>query len=151
MKHRLLLLVTILLTGLAAHSQRASKQRDSIGRNMTPPEGMALVYVIRPTNFGSAITMNVSCDMASIGTTSAKSYLYTLVPAGKHTIRSKAENMSELELDAEPGKIYYIEQAVKMGIVYARARLNLVTEEAGKKFLAKCKLEESNIHDEKVN
>lgn len=52
---------------------------------------------------------------------------------GKHTVTSKSENSDTIEVDAVAGKLYYIWQEVKMGLLYARTKLSLVSEEEGKK------------------
>lgn len=144
MKNIVLLLFTTVLFSSNGFSQKAPKEKDSIAKSMVPIEGKAIVFIVRPSGYGSAIDMDVHRDSSYIGTTSAKSYLYTIVEPGTHLFTSKAENKSKLELVAEPGKIYYIVQQIKMGIMYARAHLKPVTEEEGKKFLAKCWLEERN-------
>ena len=140
---KFIFIFTLSFISISTYSQNA-KQKDSTARSLAPIENKAILYIIRPTSFGSAIKMNVHCDTTLIGTTNANSYLYTIVDPGSYVIRSKAENKSELPLTVEPGKVYYIEQSVKMGIVYARANLLLVDEEKGKKFMKKCKLAKSN-------
>ncbi|WP_336514517.1 hypothetical protein [Pollutibacter soli] len=44
-----------------------------------------------------------------------------------------------MQVELEAGKIYCIELAVKMSIAYARAHLNLVSDEPKKKYMNKCK------------
>jgi len=141
MKFAFILMLSFVSLGTYSQTE---KQKDSAARNLAPIENKAIVYILRPTSFGSAIRMNVHCDSTLIGTTNANSYLYLIVDPGNYLIRSKAENKSELPVTVEAGKIYYIEQSVKMGIVYARANLLLVDEEKGKKFMKKCKLAKSN-------
>lgn len=127
----------------AGYSQQ-SEQKDSTGKLLTAFPDKAVVYVIRPTSFAFAIRMDVKCDSVYIGTTGPKSYIYTVLTPGSYTFLSQSENKSFLEISLEAGKIYYLEQQVKMGIVYARTKLKLVDEEKGKSFLAKCKLDHTN-------
>jgi len=82
---------------------------------------------------GAAIRMDVEVDGKPIGQSAAKTYFYTELPPGKHTVTSKAENTDSIEIDTIAGKLYYIWQEVKMGFLYARTKLQLVSEEEGKK------------------
>ncbi|RZJ09198.1 MAG: hypothetical protein EOP39_12055 [Rubrivivax sp.] len=62
---------------------------------------------------------------------------------GKHTVESKAENTDKIEVDAQPGMLYYIWQEVKMGVLGARNKLQLVSEADGKKGVSETKLAET--------
>jgi hypothetical protein len=125
-------------------SQQSLEQKDSIAKNISPIQNKAIVFVIRPTAFAFAIRMDVSCDTTYIGTTGPKSFLYTVLSPGSYTFLSRSENNAFLEVTFEAGKIYYLEQEVKMGMIYARTKLKLVEEEKGRKFLSKSKLDHSN-------
>lgn len=48
----------------------------------------------------------------------------------------------QLDLDAAGGNIYYIWQEVKMGLLYARTKLHLVSENEGQKGVLETKLAE---------
>lgn len=135
----------LLLTS-TAWGQLSLDQKDSIARNLKPDSNKAIVYLIRPSVLGFAIRMDISCDSQYIGTTGAEKYIYTILDSGKHVFLSRSENKAWLDLVLEPGKIYYIEQQVKMGWIYARTKLKLLDEEEGKKILAKCKLDHTNLY-----
>lgn len=107
-------------------------QKDAALKTFSAKQGMAGVYIYRNESIGAAIKMDVDVDGKSIGQTAAKTYLYTELAPGKHVITSKAENDFNLDLDVLPGKLYYIWQEVKMGILYARNKLQLVDEKEGK-------------------
>ena len=94
---------------------------------------MAGLYIYRNENFGGAIRMDVEVDGKPIGQTAAKTYFYKEVAPGKHTVTSKSENTDTLEVETVAGKLYYIWQEVKMGLLYARTKLSLVSEEEGRK------------------
>jgi len=94
---------------------------------------VAGLYVYRNESFGAAIRMDVEIDGKPVGQTAAKTYFYKEVTSGKHVITSKSENTDSIEIDTVAGKIYYIWQEVKMGLIYARTKLTLVSEEEGKK------------------
>lgn len=92
---------------------------------------------------GAAIKMGVSVDGVSIGQTAAKTYLYKEITPGKHTITSNAENDTAIEVDAQPGTILYIWQEVKMGLMSARSKLQVVDQATGQKGVRGTKLAET--------
>ena len=99
----------------SAFSQLTLQQQDSIAKSLVPIQDKAVVFVIRPTAYAFAIRMDVKCDSVYIGTTGPKSYIYTVLSPGTYTFLSRSENKSFLEVSLEAGKIYYLEQQVKMG------------------------------------
>jgi hypothetical protein len=58
-------------------------------------------------------------------------------------VTSKSENTGTVEIHAVEGKLYYISQDVKMGFLYARTKLNLVSDEDGKKGVLETQLAET--------
>jgi hypothetical protein len=108
------------------------EKQDAALKTFSVPADMAGVYIYRNESMGAAVKMDVEVDGQVIGQTAAKTYLYTEMTPGKHTISSKAENTDTIEIDAKPGTLTYVWQEVKMGILYARTKLNLVDEEEGK-------------------
>lgn len=91
------------------------------------------IYIYRNEMFGGAIKMDVEVDGKPIGQTGAKTYLYSEIQPGQHIITSKAENTDSIQITTLPGKLYYIWQEVKMGILYARNKLHAMSEDEGKK------------------
>lgn len=109
-------------------------------RDLQPPEGKALVYVMRPTSFGSIVKMGVTANGQYIGATGGRRYIYTVLDPGKYVFESKAENTSEVHIVLEAGKTYYFEQVVKMGILMARNELVRLDDIEGRKKLSQCSL-----------
>ncbi|MBN1822640.1 MAG: DUF2846 domain-containing protein [Prolixibacteraceae bacterium] len=103
------------------------------------PEGKALVYILRPAFLGKLIKIRVFDDNEHIGYTIGKTYIYAFLSPGSHTLISKAENTSKLQLEVEAGKVYYIEQKVSIGFIKARNRLILINENDGITLKEKCK------------
>ena len=89
---------------------------------------------------GAAVKMDLQVDGKHIGQTAAKTYFFVEVPPGRHTLTSMAENSDTLPIDTVAGKLYYVWQEVKMGVLYARTRLHLTTEEEGRKGVLESKL-----------
>jgi hypothetical protein len=120
----------LVLTGCASVPKGDAIQ-DAALKTFTAKPDRSGIYVYRNENFGAAVTMDVEVDGKPLGQTAAKTYLYKEVPAGKHRITSKSENDDNIEIDTVAGKLYYIWQEVKMGLLYARTKLHLVDEATG--------------------
>ena len=106
---------------------------------LTPPEGKALVYIVRPSFLGKLIQFKTFCGEELIGYTVGKTYLHTFLDPGTHKIITKAENKRELEITVEAGKTYYIKQKVGFGLIKARVKLMLLNENEGEYALSKSK------------
>lgn len=137
-----ILLAVIVAAGFAgcASVPMGDAKQDAALKTFSTTQEKSGVYIYRNESFGGAIKMDVELDGQSIGQTGANTYLYKEVAAGKHTIRSKAENTDSIEIDAKPGKLSYIWQEVKMGVFYARSKLHLVDEAEGQKGVLETKL-----------
>ena len=109
-------------------------------KTLTPPEGKAIVYIVRPSVVGTIVPFKVSCNDSLIGSTTGNKYLIIVLEPNTYKFISEAENDVELELKIEPGKKYFIEQKPKMGIVMARNELILLNNEEGEQKLSKCSL-----------
>ena len=130
------------LVGCASVPMGDAKQ-DAALKTFSVPADKAGVYIYRNESMGAAVKMDVEVDGKVIGQTAANTYLYKEVAPGKHTVSSKAENTDTIEIDAKPGTLTYIWQEVKMGLMYARTKLNLVGEAEGKKGVLETKLAET--------
>ncbi|WP_290905889.1 DUF2846 domain-containing protein [Aquabacterium sp.] len=134
--------LTLNMVGCASVNM-ATPQQDATVKSFAAPKDNAGIYIYRNETMGSAVKMEVAVDGTPIGKTVAHTFLYKEVAPGKHTLTSSAENTSTLEIDAKPGALYYVWQEVKMGIMYARTKLNLVDETEGKKGVLETKLAET--------
>lgn len=137
------LLVVLAISGCASVPMGDPKQ-DAALKAFNVAKDKAGIYVYRNESMGAAVKMDVSVDGQPIGQTAAKTYFYKEVTPGKHTISSTAENTDTLEVDAKPGTLTFIWQEVKMGLLYARNKLHLVSEEEGKKGVQETTLAVSN-------
>lgn len=133
MKKIALTLASVALLALSgcASVPMGDPQKNLALKTFTAKQDVAGLYIYRNESMGAAIKMDVEVDGKPLGQTAAKTYLYTELAPGKHVLTSKAENDFSLDLEVLPGKLYYVWQEVKMGILYARTKLNLVDEKAG--------------------
>jgi len=131
-----LICLTILITSCATTTQYVK-----YSGNEPNNETNAKIYVIRSTNFGSAIKMKIYQDDKLIGKLGPKSYLSWEVDPkkGDITIISKSENKDMLTISPKGGKTYYIKQKIKMGFAVARTGLEFLDENEAKEMLSKLK------------
>lgn len=130
------------LVGCASVPMGDSQKDQQLKAFSTKPD-TAGIYIYRNESMGAAVKMDVTVDGNYVGKTAARTYLYKEVPPGKHVISSSAENTDSIEITTAPGKLYYIWQEVKMGLLYARTKLHLVSEEEGRKGVRESALAES--------
>jgi hypothetical protein len=96
------------------------------------------IYVMRPATVGAAISMEVSDDGKIVGSTGPHGFLCWEREPGDAVISSKAENTSAVKVSVQAGKVNYIFQHMAMGLLIARNRLDVVSEDEGKKVLKEC-------------
>ena len=131
-----LALILLCGAGCATMSTQAVALPD-LNKQIDNPQ-MGRIYVIRPTMYGGALSMQITDNGKLIGITMGNSYLCWEREPGKVEIAAKAENLSVVSLDVQPAKSYYICQHVGMGWWTARNTLELVSEQKGKEFIKEC-------------
>jgi hypothetical protein len=84
-----------------------------------PDEGKAMVYVVRPTDYFGAVSLHVYIDNkeSEIGSTKGTQYICFNIAPGEHTIFSKGENWSEINISAKPGEVIFLQQEPAMPIL----------------------------------
>ena len=98
-----------------------------------PAKGKAGVYIYRKETLASALKMGILVDNVEIGETTTKTYVYVEVDPGVHSIKGRFENESEVRLQAQAGKLYFIWQDVKVdSLSSVRNALTLVDEQTGR-------------------
>lgn len=130
----------LLLSGCASTSPNAPVQSDKKAKEFIKDKSKSNIYVYRNELYGSAISMPITLNGENVGTTGAKTYLKLTTEPGKQIIISEAESSDMLELTTLKNQNYFVWQEVKMGILSARSKLHLVSEDEGKKGVKDCKL-----------
>jgi hypothetical protein len=101
-----------------------------------PYADYATVYVLRPTNMAFAVKFSVYVgqkqDEYFAGSTKGNQYIYFAVPPGTRQILSQAENLASCTINAEKGKVYFLQQTPRMGILSAQNDLTVIQEIEGK-------------------
>lgn len=102
-------------------------------------DDMATIYIIRKSGMGFALKFPIDMDGERLCEIGAKKYIEVKHASGTVHLFTKSENKSELELEVEAGKTYYVLIEVKMGALSARVRLIPIEEEEGIKYISKLK------------
>jgi hypothetical protein len=134
------LAVVTLLASACASVPMATPEADRLAKEFKTTPAKANLYVFRDELFGGAVKMSVLLDGRILGDTVKSTFLFTPVEPGKHTLVSKTENDSTLEIDAKAGQNVFVWQEVKMGIWAARSDLQLVPEADAKPRVEQCSL-----------
>ncbi|MFN0035983.1 MAG: DUF2846 domain-containing protein [Saprospiraceae bacterium] len=142
--HSIFLVLVYLIVGCKP-TQLSQSELEGI-RNLQPPVGKSLIYIVRPSLVGGAISTRLTCDGKKLGSTHSRQFVYAIVSPGWHRLVSHEEPVNEIVLFTEPGKAYFVQQRVKMGMVMAQFDLIGVKEEEGRAMLNRCKLSPSSSH-----
>jgi uncharacterized protein DUF2846 len=118
------------------HSTKKFKDKDPIELAALPAD-KAMVYVVRPTHIGGAVQTKLSMDGSWAGVKMANSYIVFLADPGQHKFCSQSENASRLNLNLEAGKIYFLQQHIRMGFFKAENELSQLDDSGGREALAK--------------
>ena len=110
----------------------ADPAQDQAAKAFSVSPGRSKIYVYRNETIGSAVTMDVYIDGRHLGQTVAKTYVMAEVDPGPHRIMGKAENDHLIDLTTVAGRVYYVWQEVKMGLMFARNQLQIVDEKTGR-------------------
>jgi len=120
-------LVTVLALAFTACKPPAymlqKPQPESVA-SITPQSGKAALVITRTTNFGGAIEFKTYLNKKFIGSTRAKSYFAKLnIEPGQQFVSAWGENGSAVNVNFEPGKVYFLQHNVSMGFWKARVVL----------------------------
>jgi len=108
-----------------------------------PAPRKAGVYIYRTNSpVGSALKKDVYIDGECIGETSKGTFFYQEVEGDTdHSISTESEfSPNELTLYTETGRLYFIQQYIKMGVFVGGADVKVVDQDLGKTEVMKTKL-----------
>jgi hypothetical protein len=128
-----------LLAGCASQPL-AKPESDTLAKLMQPVPDKAVIYLIRNEPFSAPWPIQVTLDGKDMGETGAETYFRWTVEPGEHMIVSHTENAAGLLINAEPGRIYYVWQDVRMGLFQPRSNLKLVDRTTAEIALRSCYL-----------
>ncbi len=127
------------------------------GNEPDPKPESATIYIYRTGQFaGSARNWAMFVNEKKVCKLSNNKFIKVEVTPGKHRISSKIGGMellkkeTEVEIEAEPGKVYYVACNMKQSITRARLEMVEVTKSTGEKQLKGMSLDNcQNLDDEK--
>lgn len=122
----------------------APVEEDTTAKQFSPAQGKCLVYVVRPSKVtGGGITITPVVDKQMVGALKAETYAVVEVSPGKHVVAlggSGMETSAAVTIEAEAGNVYFVQVYPKMGMFAARAGVEQISEEEGKKLVQQSKL-----------
>ncbi len=93
-------------------------------KNLQPPPGKALVYVVRPGGVGKPFGADITANDTYIGRTQGYMYIYAALPPGEYKFKVTGhDNDVELDLNLEADKTYYLYQGVYPGLMKGVTKL----------------------------
>ena len=114
---------------------------DAKVKNIQPPPGKSLVYVVRPTLLGKPFAGTITANDEYVGTTQGGMYVYAvLVPGGYKFKVTGQDSDSEVDVTLEANKTYYIKQGVFPGLFKGTTSMSLLNNEEGREALKECTL-----------
>jgi hypothetical protein len=122
----LLLMIVFMFMGCAEENGYMATATPVAG----PSAGKALVYFMRPSEYGFAVDFQIWDDDHFIGLSQAQSYFAYECNPGAHLFIGIAENKVALDADLEADKSYYVGTNVKAGWAKARLQLTPVTRDS---------------------
>jgi hypothetical protein len=140
-------LITIALTGAAILAMSGcSAKGPQFNGFKEPAKGTSNVYVYRTSYFGAAVTPDIHKTNLKtnkdeiIGSIKPNGYIMTTITPGMHKFWAKTEAQNEVDLTANPSKIYCIEHYITFGFVVGHPQFKIVDMEKCKKEIVETKL-----------
>lgn len=133
------LFASVFLLSGCASVPMAGLAQDAAAKTYQVKQGKSNIYVYRNENMGGAIKLTLLLDGKLVGDTAPKTYHLLEVDPGRHSLLSKAENDSVIDLVTDAGSNYFVWQEVKMGMWQPRSLLQQVDEATGKAAVEECK------------
>ena len=136
------LVAVALLAGCASVSMESKEKSDNAKKFAPPSPGTAGIYIFRSGSFGGALKKDLWINGKCIGETAPNVFFYDEVKAdADHTVSTESEfSPNDLVVKAVAGVNYFIRQFMKMGVFVGGAGLEMVSEDEGKKEIAKLEL-----------
>ena len=144
---RVLVSAALAILAACASVPMAATERDFAAKEFAKPSrGKAALYVYRNESIAGTVKMSLQLDGALLGETGPRTFHWVTLAPGKHTLVGKAENDSVIKFTAASGQNVFVWQEVKMGILSAENRLELVDEQTGRAGVAECEMAEATAN-----
>ena len=120
-----------------------SKEQSDIAKKFAQPSpGNAGLYIFRSGSLGGALKKDIWVDGKCIGESAPNVFFYEEVKGDKEVKVSTESEFSpnDLMIKVSAGVNYFIRQYIKLGVFVGGAGLEAVSEDEGKKEVAKLEL-----------
>lgn len=137
------IIFSVILSGCSSVPMETKELTKSAQSFSVPSADHSGIYVYRKNSMlGAALKKNVLIDGTCVGETAPGIFFYQEVAGnGTHTISTESEfSNNDLVINAESGKLYFVEQFIKMGVFVGGAGLQEVDEKTGKEEVSKVNL-----------
>lgn len=123
----------------------STEKSDQVKKFAAPSNGSAGLYIYRSGMVGGALKKDVWVNGKCIGETAPNVFFYNEVAGNtEHKVSTESEfSPNDLMIKTAPGKNYFIQQYIKLGVFVGGAGLELIDEEKGKAEVAKLQLAKS--------
>jgi hypothetical protein len=115
-----------------------------------PANGQSNVYLYRTSYLGAGVTPDIHKTNEAngqdeiIGSLKPNGYIMTTITQGMHKFWAKTEAQNEVDLQADPNKIYCIEHYISVGFFVGHPQFEIVDMEKCKKEIIETKLSLQN-------
>ena len=118
-------------------------EKDKLAKEFnSPSEGNSGLYIYRENGLGAALKKSIWVNDKCVGESAQSVFFYEEVIGGQeHKVSTESEfSPNDLLVKTEPGKNYFINQYIKMGVFVGGANLKLVDENKGKEKVSQLNL-----------
>lgn len=120
----LMLLIPVLLIGCGGPKHMITMDTRP---TIAPKPDKAVLVIARTTSAAFGVTIENYLDKRLIGQTKGKSYFITEVAPGPHAVMGHAENWSTAKINFEKGRVYFLNQDIRIGVWMARTGFTPLT------------------------
>jgi len=124
-------LLIALTLALAGCQQLPLTPEDLQAKKFESVPDKAVIYLVRDDPDFSTIQSQISLGDKLLMKTNPGTYYRWEVPPGTHRITGSGEDSGTIDVQAERGRIYFVQQRVQ-GLRQASSRFYLVSEQAGR-------------------
>jgi hypothetical protein len=128
---RVWLTALVLALALPGCQQLPLTPEDLQARKFEPVPDKAVIYLVRSSPDFSSVQAQIRVGDKLLLRTYPGTYYRWEVPPGRHTITGYAEDIGTITLEAERGRIYFVQQRVTRMVV-TNSSFELVSEAAGR-------------------
>lgn len=114
--------------------------QDVAAKRFDPVTDKAVIYLFRPQLDFVRDGAGVMLDDELLATTYPATYFRLVLAPGRYRLAGFAGDSGVLDLDAQAGRLYFIEQSVVRLMRFARSNFRVVSDAYGRQAVLRCEL-----------